>query len=116
MVQKKIPKQLWDYALVPMSNIMQQMPRELDRRTVYEGVTGNMPDVSEYTDFNFYNLVCHYPNKHLGVDRDDRLPSCWLGVSHQVGSILCYWILTHDRHVMAMMTVSHITHDKYLDK
>eukprot|EP00957_Ditylum_brightwellii_P130672 9968773-Ditylum_brightwellii.AAC.1 len=37
-------------------------------------------------------------------------------VSHQVGSLMCYWILTKAGHVVAKTTVNHVTHDEYLDK
>ena len=33
----------------------------------------------------------------------------WLGVSHQVGSALCYWILTHSGKVISSTTVNHVT-------
>eukprot|EP00957_Ditylum_brightwellii_P205069 15342092-Ditylum_brightwellii.AAC.1 len=95
---------------------MQQAARGPDGRTGYEEVTGNTSDISEYTDFNFYDLVWYYPHKHPGVGDEDRLLGCWLGVSHQVGSFTCHWILTKAGHVVSKTTVHHVTHDKYLHK
>ena len=33
----------------------------------------------------------------------------WLGVSHRVGSALCYWVLTESGKVIARTTVQHMT-------
>ena len=41
-----------------------------------------------------------------------RMLGCWLGVSHRVGSALCYWILTKSGQVISSTTVQHVTDDK----
>jgi hypothetical protein len=40
----------------------------------------------------------------------------WLGVSHHVGSDLCYWIVTDSGQVVSKTSVEHVTHDDYLNK
>ncbi len=35
----------------------------------------------------------------------------WLGVSHHVGSDLCYWIVTDSGQVVSKTSVEHVTHD-----
>jgi hypothetical protein len=40
----------------------------------------------------------------------------WLGVSHHVGSDLCYWLVTDSRQVVLKMLVEHVTRDDYLHK
>ena len=36
----------------------------------------------------------------------------WLGVSHRIGSSLCYWILNDIVTVLARTTVQHVTQDE----
>ena len=58
--------------------------------TPYESVTGDTPDISEYVDFGFWDLVWFWDKP-----RDDRNPKLarWLGVAHRVGSALCYYVI-----------------------
>ena len=62
----------------------------LGRQTTIEPVTGETVDIYEYLDFGFYDQVWYHENAGLG----ERLPGCWLGVSHRVGILMSYWILT----------------------
>jgi hypothetical protein len=77
-------------------------------RTGYEIITGDTPDISEWVDFTFYDWVWywHQPNN----DENPRLGR-WIGVSHRVGSALCYWILSASGRVLARTTVQHVTLD-----
>ena len=38
----------------------------------------------------------------------------WLGVSHRVGSDLCYWLVTDSGQVVSKTSVEHVTRDDYL--
>jgi hypothetical protein len=40
----------------------------------------------------------------------------WLGISHHVGSDLCYWIVTDSGQVVSKTSVEHVTHDDYLNE
>jgi hypothetical protein len=40
----------------------------------------------------------------------------WLGVSHHVGSDLCYWIVTDSGQVVSKTSVEHVTCDDYLNE
>jgi hypothetical protein len=42
--------------------MMQLIPRGYDEQTGYELVTGRTPDISEYCDFDFCDLVWYWPN------------------------------------------------------
>jgi hypothetical protein len=53
MTKKNVPKRLWDFGLVYESEILSRMARGNDRRTGYEEVTGQTPDISEWLDFKF---------------------------------------------------------------
>ena len=73
-------------------------------------LSGQTPDISEWIDFTFYNLVwCHTSGNELGTPQ--RILGRWLGVSHRIGSDLCYWILTKSGKVLASTTVQHVTTD-----
>ena len=70
-------------------------------RTPIEIITGETPDISEYVDFGFYNWVVYRSNAGLGEDLLGR----WLGVSHKVGQLMSYWVLTVSGHVVSATTV-----------
>jgi hypothetical protein len=57
-----------------------------DGSSGYEMVTGNTPNISEWLDFEFYDLVwwIDQPNK-LNVNDVTKQLGRWLGVSHHVG-------------------------------
>jgi hypothetical protein len=57
MTRKRVPKHLWDFGLVYESELLSGMARGSDRRTGYEEVTGQTPDINEWLDFEFYDLV-----------------------------------------------------------
>jgi hypothetical protein len=65
MTKKNVPKSLLDFELVYEWEILSRMARRNDRRTGYEEVTGETPDISEWLDFKFYDLVWwwHLPGK-----------------------------------------------------
>ena len=116
MVRKNVPSRMWDYALVHTAEVMQFIPRSrLRGRTGYEEVTGRTPDISEYLDFDFWDLVWYWDTAHPNIDQDDRKLGRWAGVSHRVGSDMCYWIALANGHIIAETTVQHVTRDELND-
>ena len=116
MRSRKVPRRLWDFGLKHSSKIMQHIPRDqLKGRTPLESVTGKMPDISEYCDFDFYDLVWYFPDVHPSISQENRALGRWLGVSHRIGSDMCYWILTKNGNVVADTTVQHVIRDEQLD-
>ena len=108
--QKGAPNRLWDFGVKHQSQIMKLIPKAaLGGRTALENVTGKTPDISEYCDFDFYDLVWYFPGVHPSISQDNRALGRWLGVSHRVGSDMCYWILTEKGDVVADTTVQHVT-------
>ena len=95
IMKKNVPKQLWDFGLIYEAKIMLRMARGSDHHTGYEEVTGQTLDISKWLDFKFYDLVwwLNCPTKPNITDPQWHL-ACWLSVSHQVGSDLCYWLIT----------------------
>jgi hypothetical protein len=88
MTKKQVPKRLWDFALIYESELLCHMARGNDRRTGYEEVTSQTPDISEWLDFEFYDSVwwLDRPTKPNFTDNVRRLVARWIGVSHRVGS------------------------------
>jgi hypothetical protein len=112
MQKKKVPTQLWDYGLVYEGELLSKMSRGQDGRSGYEMVTGNTPDINEWLDFEFYDLVwwIDWLNKPNVNDVTEK----WLGVSHRVGSDLCYWLVTDSGQVASKTLVEHVTRNDYL--
>ena len=93
MLKKKVPKRLWDYGIKWVCEVMQHtasMSGDLSGQTALEQLTGETPEISEYLDFIFYDWCWYNDNAGLGETKLGH----WLGVSHRVGSLMSYWILT----------------------
>jgi hypothetical protein len=88
-----------DYGLVYEGALLSMMSHGKDGRSGHEEVTGNTPNISEWLDFEFYDIVWWWdrPNKPNVTDETKRLAR-WLGVS-----IMLVWtcviglLLTADR-------------------
>ena len=99
---KQVPPRVWDYLLIYECDIISRTVRGGDDRTPYEQVTGETPDISEYTDFDFYDWVWFWDhpddaqNPHLGR---------WLGISHRIGSAMCFYILKSNGNVVSRTSV-----------
>jgi hypothetical protein len=76
-----------------------------DSRTPIEEITGKTPDISEYLDFSFYDWIWFKENAGVGDNSCGR----WLGVSHKVGNLMSYWVLTENGRVISRSTVQRIT-------
>jgi hypothetical protein len=107
MIKQKVPRWVWDFALVLWTAQIYSRTAMKHGRTGFEIITGNTPDIcSDWIDFSFYDWVwCwHAPNS----DGNPRLGR-WLRMSHRVSSALCYWILSKSGRVLARTTVHHVT-------
>ena len=69
-----------------------------DGRPYIEQLTGDTMDISEWLEFEFYELVLFWNNQS-----DDTRPilGLWLGISHRVGNVLCYWIISYKGKVLS---------------
>ena len=108
MLKKKVPKRLWDYGIKWVCEVMQctaSTSGDLSGRTTLEQLTGETPEISEYLDFTFYDWCWYNDNAGLGKMKLGR----WLGVSHRVGSLMSYWILTQQGNVILCTMVSRVT-------
>ena len=111
MIRNSVPAPLWDFCIVTESEIMSRMSRG-GRRPGLEVITGDSVDISEYTDFEFYDLVWYWDSPEAV---DNPCIGRWLGVSHRIGSALCYWVLTSKGTVLSRTTVQHVTTDETRD-
>ena len=108
MLKQRVPNRLWDYGICWVCEIMQRTASNSGRlqgRTPLEQLTGDTHDISEYLDFSFYDWCWYNNNAGLG---ETKL-GCWVGVSHHVGSLMSYWVLTLKGHEISRMTVSQVT-------
>ena len=87
MAAKGVPSRLWDYGLVYESEILSRISRAPNERSGIEQLTGETPDISEWLDFSFYDLVWYHVASN-NTSTDPRQLGRWLGVSHRVGSAL----------------------------
>jgi Reverse transcriptase (RNA-dependent DNA polymerase) len=108
MVRKNVPKRLWDYGLqwvCDIQNRTSNSARGLDGRCPLEKVTGETVDISEYLDFGFYDWVWFRENAGLGETKLGR----WLGVSHRVGTLMSFWVISSTGKVLSRTTVQRVT-------
>ena len=108
MTKRRVPARLWDYGIVWVCEIMSLTANSvfsLEGRAPIEQITGETPDISEYLDFSFYDWVWYKDNAGVGDNKCGR----WLGVSHRVGNLMSYWILTVSGRVISRTTVQRIT-------
>ena len=55
--QKNMPRHLWDFVLVSCAEIFSYTCNMRTQRMELERLTGDMPDISEWLDFDMYNQV-----------------------------------------------------------
>lgn len=83
--------------------------------TGFDEVTGKVTEISEYIDFDFWDLVWYWPRPKPSVDMKERHQGWWAGVSHCVGSNLFYWIIPVSDIPIADTTVQQITWNEFND-
>ena len=107
-IRKKIPKRLWDYTLRWVCEIMQRTAntsQSAKGRVALEQITGETPDISEYIDFGFYDYAWCWENAGLG----ERQLVRWLGISHKVGSQMCYFVIKANGQILSRTSVQRVT-------
>ena len=83
MIKRRAPKCVWDFGMVYESEILSKISWGHDSRTGMERITGDMVDISEWTDFGFYELCWYWDTPN---DWENPKLRRWLGVSHRIGS------------------------------
>ena len=80
-----------------------------------EHVTGKTPNISEYCDFYFYELVWYHPGIYPNFNDGNRALERWLGVSHRIRSAMCYWVMKKSGTVIVETTVQNVTRNDMLN-
>ena len=109
MRKRNVPRRLWCFGLEHQARLMNFIPRGRNDRSGYEIVTGRTPDISEYLDFDFYDLVWYWRSAHPSLSEHDRELARWMGVAHRVGSDMCYWLMPVSGVPVVNTTVQHVT-------
>jgi hypothetical protein len=115
MMRTKTPMALWDYCasyVVDITCFTANTIYVLHGRTPHEMVTGNTPDISEYTEFSWYEPIYYYDD--VTFPEAKRNIARWLGIAHRVGQALCYWVLTNTGQVIARTTVQKLSNEEKL--
>ena len=102
------PRSLWCYRILYVAKIMQlkaSFPAKLQGCTPLEALTVEKSDIYQYLDFGLYDHVWFKEDEGLGETAIGRL----LGVSHQVGSLMSYWILPESGIPVSRTTVQKVT-------
>ena len=103
MESKQAPIRLWCFAFEYAADILTLMATgtyQLGGRTPYEIVMGYTPDISEYVTFEWYQWAYYWDE----ISKEKKLCR-WLGVSHNVGQSMCYWILIKGAKFITRSTV-----------
>lgn len=72
-------------------------------------LTGKTPNISEYLDFNFYDLVWYWRSANPSLLHHDRELAWWMGAAHRIGSDMCYWLMPVSGIPIVNTTVQHVT-------
>ena len=113
MTSKNVPCRLWCFGFEHQARLMLYIPRGRNERTGYEMVTGHTPDISEFCDFDFYDLVWYWRAPHPSMAEHDRELARWMGVAHRHGSDMCYWLLPVSGKPIVTTTLQHVTGEDY---
>ena len=115
MAIHKCPDAFWDFGLEYVIKLRQFLVRRAaGDRAPLETVTGETPDTSEYMDFDFFQWVKY---RDSTMDKDDPIKlGRWLGVAHNVGTALTYWVLKENGQVIARSTVQPLTAEEVKDE
>jgi hypothetical protein len=111
------PKRLWDYCGEWVAAIRRLTAHDipaLDGRVPAEVVEGSTPDISEYAQFDWYQYVWYY-DPTVSFPADPRKLARWVGVAHDVGNPVTFWVLPASCKVIARSTVWGLTDDERND-
>ena len=110
---EKIPKHLWGYSIVHPSGILSSIAHDKTGYTGIEEVVGQTPEIYEWLDFDFYDCVLILDNKHTSTTDNIIILERWLGISHKIGSNMCYLLLTVSGKVITQTTVQHVIYTDF---
>jgi len=83
MHANKTPYKLWVFCIL----MCLTLPNS-HGRTAYEIITGNTPDISEFLEFQWYQLVWYFEPAEF--PHENKLLGRWIGIAHRIGQALCF--------------------------
>ena len=101
-----IPTRLWCYLYKYESELISLIPRGKDDVVPRERTLGETRDISEYTDFEFFETVWFWDHPN---DTKNPVLGKWLGVSHRIGAPLTFYVLKANGRVESRSSVQHVT-------
>jgi len=105
------PTRLWCYAGEWIAQIRRHTVHDLmalDERTPVEHFTGFTPNIAPLCTFSFYDYCWHWMPVE-GFPQERKQLGRWIGVAHDVGGPLTYWVLTEKCKVVARSSVTPLT-------
>ena len=90
IIWRRVPNCIWDFVLFWEAKNYSRTYRK-DGSTPMEMLRGNTIEISEWMEFEFYNSCWYWKGQ---TDKTEVKIGRFIGVSHRVGSDLCYWVLT----------------------
>jgi len=107
--RRRIPKCVWDFHIIWEAQIYSRTVHN-NHTTPLEALTGDTVDISEWTEFEFYDLVVYWDDRE---NEAGQSIGRWLGPSHHIGSALWYYILTEKATVLSRTSVQHKTKEEF---
>jgi hypothetical protein len=93
MRRTRTPKRRWCYCIQWIAAIRRQTSMDkLDDRTPMEATFGSMPDISQFTQFDWYELVT-YLERNSSFPKPRIKYSRWLGVYEDATSLMSFLVL-----------------------
>ena len=87
MFKKQVPRRLWDYGLIYEAKILSLLPRGQEGRSGEEEITGQTPDISEFLDFEMYDLVWFLNRAKQKTIRPTMIVCLLGGLAFRIGSV-----------------------------
>jgi hypothetical protein len=116
-VRARSPKRLWDYCGEWVAAVRRLTAHDipgLNGRVPDEVIEGNTPDISEYAQFDWYEYVWFHDPTVQFPGNAKRLAR-WIGVAHDVGNPMSFYLLPPSCKVLARSTVWSLTEDERAD-
>ena len=108
MLSRNIPKRLWDYGLTWICELMQRTVNsrfDTFSKTSFSIVLGDILDISEYTDFTFWDRV--WVTEGAGLS--ETILAKFFGISHGICNAMSYHVLKDTGRVITRGTSKPVT-------
>jgi hypothetical protein len=108
---------MWCFALEWVTEIRRHTVHDiaaLNERTPFEHYTGHTPNIAALCTYSFYDY-CWLWDSEQGFMNQQRALCWWLSVSHDIGGLLTYFILSKSCHPIARLSITPVTPEELLE-